>query len=113
MIDKKMFYERFQGFENKYVPIDINMPLCNGSAYRIVYYWASRLPDGKFNPIMNCSLIDTERQGLEQYIAPDLVFDCIKENVTTDFRLYRFLDKWVTEAVLAHEKRRKIENERR
>lgn len=44
-------------------------------------------------------LIDTTKQGINKYVVPDLIFDCKKEGVTTDFKLYKFLSKWVENAL--------------
>ena len=47
-------------------------------------------------------LIDTTKQGINKYVVPDLIFDCKKEGVTTDFKLYKFLSKWVENALADH-----------
>lgn len=99
-LDKKWFYEFLKGFENKYLPIFINIPLSpEDTRYRIIFSWTSMKPNGDFNPIMSCQLLDTYKQGSHQYVVPDLLFDCIKENVTTDYKLYKRLSAWISEAL--------------
>ena len=99
-IDKAYFYENLKQFTNKYLPIFIDMPISKDNLrYRIIYSWTSRKPNGDFNPIMYCQLIDTTKQGINKYVVPDLIFDCKKEGVTTDFKLYKFLSKWVENAL--------------
>ena len=98
-LDKKWFYENLKGFNNKYLPINIDIPLNKENLrYRIIFNWSCRKPNGDFNPIMSCQLIDTTKQGYYKYVVPDLIFDCVKENVTTDFKLYKYLDLWINKA---------------
>lgn len=103
-LDKKWFYENLKGFENPNLPISINMSISKENLrYRIIFNWTSRKPNGDFNPIMSCQLIDTTKQGYHQYVVPDLIFDCIKEDVITDFKLYKYLDLWINEAIKKYE----------
>lgn len=99
-LDKKWFYEQLKQFSNKHLPIYIDIPISKENLrYRIIYSWTSRKPNGDFNPIMSCQLIDTSKQGWNKYVVPDLIFNCQKENVTTDFKLYKYLSKWIDEAL--------------
>ena len=99
-LDKKWFYENLKGFENKHLPIFIDMSICKETLrYRIIFSWASRKPNGEFNPIMSCQLIDTHKNGPSRYVVPDLIFDCVKENVATDYKLYKFLSDWIDKAL--------------
>lgn len=98
-LDKKWFYEALKPFSNKYLPIFIDIPLSKDDRrYRIIFDWSSRKPNGDFNPIMYCQLIDTTKQGWKKYVVPDLVFDCVKEGVTTDYKLYKYLSAWIDKA---------------
>ena len=98
-LDKKHFYKALKAFTNKHLPIFIDIPLNEKDLrYRIIYSWSSRKPNGDFNPIMSCQLIDTYKQGSRKYIVPDLVFDCIKEGVTTDYKLFKYLSAWIDKA---------------
>ncbi len=98
-LDKKYFYQKFEPFSNRHIPIFIDMTLNQENLrYRLIFSWTSRKPNGDFNPIMSAQLIDTYKQGSKKYIVPDLIFDCIKENVTTTYKLYKYLNSWITKA---------------
>ena len=103
-LDKKWFYDALKPFSNKYLPIFIDIPLSKDDRrYRIVFDWSSRTPSGKFNPMMYCQLIDTTKQGPRKYVVPDLLFDCMKEGVTTDYKLYKYLASWIDKALETYE----------
>lgn len=97
MLDKKLFYDSLNGFKNKYLPISINIPINKNTPYVCLsFYWNSQTINGRFNPIMTASLIDVRS---DKNISNDLVFDCLKEQVTTDFKLYKKLNSWITESL--------------
>ena len=99
-LDKKWFYKALEPFANKHLPIFFDIPLNKTNPrYRIIYSWSSRKPNGDFNPIMSCQLIDTYKQGSKKYVVPDLLFDCIQEKVTTNYKLYKYLSAWIDEAL--------------
>ena len=100
MLDKKLFYDVLKPFTNKHIPINFFFRF--GTHYELIFNWENRRPNGDFNPKMNAQLIDLSKQGYHKYVVPDLIFDCQKEKVTTDYKLYKYLDKWVT-AALAQE----------
>lgn len=103
-LNKKLFYESFEPFKNKYLPIFFDMPISKEEKrFRIVFSWKSEKPDGKFNPIMSCQLIDTSKDGANEYIVPDLIFDCIENHITTDFKLYKYLNNWIINALKNYE----------
>lgn len=100
-LDKKWFYEQLKPFgANKYTPIYIDMPLNkNDTRYRLIFDWSPLKPNGEFNKMMSAQLIDTHKTvSTGKYIVPDLWFDCIKENVTTDYKLYKYLKQWIDTA---------------
>lgn len=98
--DKEWFYENLKGFENKYLPIFIDITLNRHEIrYRLIFSWTAYLPSGKFNPMMSAQLIDTTKQGSQKYVVPDLIFNSIEEGVTTDFKLYKYLRKWIENAL--------------
>lgn len=102
-LDKAWFYENLKQFANKHLPIYMDIPINKENLrYRIIFSWTSRKPNGDFNPIMSCQLIDTTKQGWNKYVVPDLIFNCKEEQVTTDFKLYKFLAKWVKNALTDH-----------
>ncbi len=99
-LDKKWFYESLKRFTNKYVPIFFDIPLSRDCLrYRIVFSWSSIKPNGDYNPYMSCQLIDTTKYGSRKYVVPDLLFDCVKEGVTTDYKLYKYLSAWIDDAL--------------
>lgn len=103
-LDKQWFYENLKPFSNKHLPIFFDMPLNKSNfRYRIVFSWTSRKPNGDFNPMMSCQLIDTHKQGSKKYVVPDLLFDCQKEKVNTDYKLFKYLSAWVDEALKNYE----------
>lgn len=109
-LDKAWFYESLKPFKNPYLPIFFDMSISKDNLrYRIIFSWTSQKPNGDFNPIMSCQLIDTTKQGSQKYVVPDLLFDCIKEGVTTDFKLYKFLSKWVENALVTQTEKGGVE----
>lgn len=106
-LDKKWFYENLKRYANKHIPIFMDISLSQTDLrYRIIYSWTNILPDGRFNPMMSCQLIDTTKGGMYKYVVPDLYFDSIKEGVTTDYKLYKYLSTWVDESLKKYEKER-------
>lgn len=99
-LEKSWFYEQLKPFTNKFMPIFFDCSLNkNNLRFRIIFSWHSRKPNGDFNPIMYCQLVDTHKQGSKKYVVPDLIFDCTKEGVTTDFKLYKYISNWVDNAL--------------
>ena len=101
MLDKELFYQHLKKFSNKHMPIFFDMPINSQTLHiRLIFSWQSRKPNGDFNPTMFAQLIDmtlTVTNG--KYITPDLCFDCIKEGITTDFKLYKYLNAWIKKAL--------------
>ena len=93
ILDKQTFYNAFTGFENKHLPVSINIPINKNTPYiHLSFYWNSQTINGKFNPMMTASLIDIRN---DKNISNDLVFDCLKEQITTDYKLYKKLNNWI------------------
>jgi len=102
-LDKKLFYEHLKPFANKHLPIVINMPLNpHDVRYRLIFDWSSRKPNDEFNPIMYAQLLDTTKQGYHQYVVPDLIFNGPNEGVTTDYKLWLYLDQWIVAALASN-----------
>ena len=100
-LDKKWFYENLKGFgSNKFTPIYMDIPLNKeDTRYRLIFDWNPRKSDGSFNPLMLAQLIDTQKSvGHGKYIVPDLFFNCFEKGILSDFKLYKFLKKWIEEA---------------
>ena len=99
-LNKQWFYEQLKPFKNKHLPIFFDTTLNKTNLrYRIIFSWTSKKPNGDFNPLMSCQLIDTYKQGSKKYVVPDLIFDCVKEKVTTDYKLFKYLSSWIDEAL--------------
>jgi len=103
-LDKKWFYENLKPFANPHLPIHIDIPISKENlGYRIIFSWQSKKPNGDFNPIMSCQLIDTTKQGWHKYVVPDLIFNCKEKGTTTDYKLYKYLAKWVEDALATYQ----------
>lgn len=99
-LDKTWFYNHLSKFNDKYVPIFIDIPINKENMrYRLIYSWRNIKPDGSFNPLMSCQLVDITKQGWNKYVVPDLNFDCIKENTTTQYKLFKYLSNWIDKAL--------------
>ena len=100
-LSKSEFYQELSRFPNKHTSIYIDMPINHviGGRFRLHFSWRHIRPDGSFDPVMSAQLLDMTKHGPNVYVVPDLLFDCIKENVTTDYRLYKHLDKWVKKSI--------------
>jgi hypothetical protein len=99
LLDKAKFYEALKPFANKHLGILFNLRF--GGHYELIFDWSHRKPNGDFNPIMYAQLVDLRISGSKKYVVPDLFLDVTRDDVGTDFRLYKALDKWVTDALLS------------
>lgn len=100
LLDKKMFYAQLELFENKHESILIDMPINKENwNIRLIYDWTPKKMNGEFNPIMYAQLVDvTKTVGHGKYIVPDLFFNAVDLGITTDYKLYKFLNKQIEEA---------------
>ena len=101
MINKESFYEQLKPFAHKNIPIRLVIRF--GEHYELLFSWERRIRLGEYTP-MYAQLIDMRKSGSNKYVAPDLDFDPIKEGITTDYRLYKYLCKWVNNAMKEYEK---------
>ena len=108
-LDKKIFYQNLKSksnCQNKYKPIFFFMPISSTELhYELVFDFTSHKPNGDFNPIMLAQLIDKRENDFKKYIVPDLIWNCLETNTTTDYKLYKFLDEWITKSLLVYEKK--------
>lgn len=103
-LEKKWFYENLKPFSNKYIPIQFDIPINRENLrFRIIFSWSSTKPNGDFNPIMYAQLIDTHKQGCKKYVVPDLIVNAIEAGLTTDYKLYKYLSKWVENGLSSYE----------
>ena len=56
-------------------------------------------------------LYDNRKSGVNKYITRDLFFDIQKEQITTDYKLYKFLKAWAVSAIEKYECDRKESKE--
>ena len=94
-LNKKEFY-KYLSMVGKYeqflftIEIDFERP-----RFELHFDWSSKKPNGEFNPIMSAQLIDRYKNGFRKYVAKDLVLNCIKEDTTTQFKVWKKLNDWV------------------
>ena len=103
-LDKQYFYQMLEPFgKSKHIPIFIDMTLNKENLrYRLIFSWTNIKPNGDFNPIMSAQLIDTHQQGSKKYVVPDLIFDTIIQNTTTQYRLFKYLSNWIDRSFEKH-----------
>lgn len=103
LLDKTKFYEALKPFANKHTGIYFHFRF--GEHYELIFNWQNEKPNGDFNPDMFVQLIDLNVSGSRRYVTQDLRIDSAKEKVDTDYRLYKRLNRWVTDAIQAYESR--------
>lgn len=106
-LDKEMFYQFLKPFaKNKSVPIFFDMPINKENLHiRLIFNWHPQKVYGGTNPIASAQLVNTTKTvGHGKYVVPDLTFDMIEQRITTDYKLYKFLNKWVENAFKEEEK---------
>ena len=101
MINKELFYEQLKPFAHK--SITIRLVIRFGEFYELLFTWERRIRSEEYAP-MYAQLIDMRKSGSNKYVAPDLDFDPIKEGITTDYKLYKYLCKWVDNAMKEYER---------
>ena len=96
-LDKIKFYEQLKQFSNKYKPIFIMMPINSNSKYSIVLD-ENRLAQ-KITHDYTLQIFDRTVSGYEKYVCKDIQFNLIKENIKSDYQLYRFINKKISEVI--------------
>lgn len=102
LLDKAKFYEALKPFAKTHTGIDFNIRF--GDHYELIFSWRDTKPNGDLDPIMHVQLMDTKIDGFRKYVVPDLVLDAEKEGVDTDYKLYKRLNQWATEAIAMRDK---------
>jgi len=97
LLDKSKFYAAIPPIAK--TSAGINFFIRFGGHYELVFNWPVTKPSGEFDPIMIAQLIDLQIEGPKKYVVPDLRIDAIKEGITTDYKLFRRLNRWVTDAI--------------
>lgn len=96
-LDKNKFYEQLKRFNNKYIPIFIMMSINENSKYSIILD-ENRLAN-KINHNYTLQIFDRTKSGYEKYLCKDIEFNLIKENIRSDYQLYKFINKKISEVL--------------
>lgn len=99
MLDKKKFYEQLKQFTNKYIPIFIDMRVNENSKYKIILDEYRTTVDKNMKLDFTLQIIDTTKNGYEKYICKDINFNLVKEGITSDYQLYKHIDKILREKI--------------
>lgn len=102
-LEKKPFYDKIKKFENRHTPIFFFHDFGSKNQYTICFDWSHEKPDGTKNFTASCQLYDNRKSGAGKYIAEDLIFDMLKEGITTDYKLYIFLRDWIQKHISVYE----------
>lgn len=96
-LDKNKFYEQLKRFNNKYIPIFIMMPINENSKYSIILD-ENRIAQ-KIEHNYTLQIFDRTKSGYEKYLCKDIEFNLIKENIRSDYQLYKFINKKISEVL--------------
>lgn len=97
-LDKNKFYEQLKRFNNKYIPIFIMMPINENSKYSIILD-ENRIAQ-KIDHNYTLQVFDRTKVGYKKYVCKDIEFNLIKENIKSDYQLYKFINKKINEGVI-------------
>ena len=95
-LDKNKFYEQLKQFTNKYIPIFIMMPI-GDSNYSIILDEHRIAQNITHNYTLQ--IFDRTISGYEKYVSKDIEFNLIKENIKSDYQLYKFINKKIKEVL--------------
>lgn len=96
-LDKNKFYEQLKQFTNKYIPIFIMMPINSNSKYSIILD-ENRLKH-KIDHNYTLQIFDRTKSGCKKYLCKDINFNLIQENITSDYQLYKFINRKIQEVI--------------
>ena len=96
-LDKNKFYEQLKRFNNKFIPIFIMMPINEQSQYSIILD-ENRIAQ-KIDHNYTLQIFDRTKSGYEKYLCKDIEFNLIKENIRSDYQLYKFINKKISEVL--------------
>lgn len=94
-LDKNKFYEQLKLAKHKYVPIFIQMPI-GESKYSIILDEFRNTTD-KLEHQYILQIFDRTISGYKKYICKDIKFNLLNEKITSDYKLYRFINKKIQE----------------
>lgn len=105
-LDKKVFYDHLKNIQ-KYKPITIRMRVNDKSNY-IIFLEENRLTSEKkaFSTEFYLQILDDNKRNTPSCTVFEMFFDLIKENIDSDFKLYKFVNKKISEILegLSYEK---------
>lgn len=96
-LDKNKFYEQLKKFDNKFISIFIMMPINKKSKYSIILD-ENRVAQ-KIDHNYTLQIFDRTKAGYEKYVCKDIEFNLIKENIKSDYQLYKFINKKINEVL--------------
>lgn len=101
-LDKQEFYRQIKMYCNPFLrsnPININMKLNEESKYKIILneFWVTT--DGSRGNDFTLQIIDTTKNGYEQYMCNDIKFNLDDEKIYTDFQMYKWINKKLEESI--------------
>lgn len=96
-LDKNKFYEQLKRFNNKFIPIFIMMPINEQSQYSIILD-ENRIAQ-KIDHNYTLQIFDRTKSGYEKYLCKDIEFNLIKENIKSDYQLYKFINRKINEVL--------------
>lgn len=103
-LKKDGFYKKLKAFAgNKHMSIFFFHDFGNENQYTMCFDWSPKTPSGKDNFTASCQLYDNRKSGSKKYICDDLIFDMLKQGITTDYKLYKFLRDWVQKNIDRYE----------
>lgn len=98
-LDKNKFYEQLKRFNDKYIPIFIQMPINDKSKYSIILDEYRNTTDQTIKHQYTLQIIDRTLSGFKKYLCKDIEFNLLDENITSDYQLYKFINKKVTDTI--------------
>lgn len=102
-LKKDEFYKKLKPFANLQTGIHFFLNFGDKKQYTLVFNWSDKTPAGKQNYIANVQLYDNRKTGRDKYITRDLFFNIRENNVTTDYKMYKFIRDWVQKSILKYE----------
>ena len=96
-INKKDFYQQLKSFTNPNIPISMKLDI--NKDYRIVLE-ETRGSIDKFDGNFVYQIIDKNKTGYEKYPIKDVYFNLEKENITSDYQLYKYINKKISKIKL-------------
>lgn len=91
-LDKNKFYEQLKRFNNRNIPIFIQMPINNESKYSIILDEYRNTVEKTMKHQYTLQIIDRTLSGFEKYVCKDINFSLVEESIKSDYQLYKFIN---------------------